>query len=68
LDDIVKQNGTTRVATRSRTGQRLKPDSSGLLYGTAEAVPYKVFAGAEPRCSLSSFEFCLRRKNQKKTG
>jgi hypothetical protein len=29
------------VATRFRAGQRLKPNSFCILYGTAEAVPYK---------------------------
>jgi hypothetical protein len=29
------------MTTRFRAGQRLKPDSFCVLYGTAEAVPYK---------------------------
>jgi hypothetical protein len=29
------------VATRFRAGQRLKPNSFCLPYGTAEAMPYK---------------------------
>jgi hypothetical protein len=34
------------LATGLQTGQRLKPNSSAALYGTAEAVPYKYSGGA----------------------
>jgi hypothetical protein len=35
------------VATRFRSGQRLKPNSFCVLYGTAEAVPYEDSAFAK---------------------
>ena len=52
------------MATRFRAGQRLKPHSFCILYGTAEAVPYKDLVVAKQLFSLSGLIFL----DQKATG